>query len=367
MLINTRCGGSYEQDSRYRNWTLFMKVWEGDSNLKKSILVTGGAGFIGSNLCESLLERGFYVINIDNMNDFYDPDIKKINIDETKAFLLKKGIDNRSYKFLEGDIRDKEFLRTVFSSYNIDSIIHLAAYAGVRPSIENPGLYMDVNVNGTVNLLELAKVHGINKFVFASSSSVYGNNTKVPFSEQDPVDNPISPYAASKKAGELICHTYHHLYGMNIACLRFFTVFGPRQRPDLAIHKFTKLMFEEKEIPFYGDGSTERDYTYITDIIDGIIKSMKWLEGNEKVYGIFNLGESNTISLKRMVNVLEEVTEKKAKLKLLPNQPGDVKRTNADILKAKEILGYNPNVNFEDGIRLFIEWYKKRRGNTNDK
>lgn len=337
-----------------------MRALEGDRNADCTILVTGGAGFIGSHLCEKLLETGYRVVNIDNINDFYAPEIKRGNLAEIEEFIVDRGINRYRYTFLEGDIRDLGFLKDAFERFKVDSIVHLAAYAGVRPSIQNPGLYMDVNINGTVNLLECAKEYKIRKFVFASSSSVYGNNSKVPFSETDSVDNPISPYAASKKAGELMCHTYHHLYGMNIACLRFFTVFGPRQRPDLAIHKFTRLLFEGKDIPFYGDGTTERDYTFITDILDGLVKAIGWVDNEQHRYGIFNLGESNTISLTRMVKALETASGIKAKLNMLPMQPGDVQRTNADITRSKSILGYNPTVKFEDGISDFMDWYKTK-------
>lgn len=323
----------------------------------KKILVTGGAGFIGSHLCEKLLELGGTVINIDSLNDFYDVSIKKNNLKTIKEFCRKNCVCGDRYIFQKGDIRDLPFLERIFTNYEIDTIIHLAAYAGVRSSIENPGLYMDVNINGTLNLLEYAKKFSIKSFIFASSSSVYGDNSIVPFSETQAVDNPISPYAASKKAGELICYTYHSLYGINIACLRFFTVFGPRQRPDLAIYKFTKLLQENREIPFWGDGTTERDYTYITDILDGIINALLWVNKYELRYDIFNLGESNAVSLGKMISTLEEVTGKKARLNKLPLQPGDVLRTYADISKSKRVLGYNPTVKFDEGIKMFYDWY----------
>lgn len=325
----------------------------------KTILITGGAGFIGSHLCEKLLSLGFIVINIDNLNNFYNPLIKKKNLAEILNFITKNKIPDKNYSFQEGDIRDIDFLDKIFSEYKTECIIHLAAYAGVRPSISNPVLYTDVNINGTVNLLECAKKFKVKKIIFASSSSVYGNNKKVPFSEKDIVDMPISPYAATKKAGELLCHTYHHLYNINIAVLRFFTVFGPRQRPDLAIYKFTDLIYKDKEIPFFGDGTTKRDYTYISDILAGIIKSYKWLDKGKNKFDIFNLGESNTISLEKMVETLEFYTGRKAKLRHLDKQQGDVDITFADITKSKNILGYNPNVRFEDGIDEFIKWFNK--------
>lgn len=327
--------------------------------LKETVLVTGGAGFIGSHLCDHLLREGHKVVVIDNFNTFYNPNIKESNILEIQSMMQRENIDLDHFTVLRKDIRELEAVNEVFSNFSIDIIVHLAAMAGVRPSITDPILYNDVNIKGTVNLLEMAKKYNINKFVFASSSSVYGNNEKVPFSEQHNVDLPISPYAATKKAGELLCYTYHSLYDINMACLRFFTVYGPRQRPDLAIHKFTKLIFNEEEIPFYGDGSTERDYTYIDDIIDGITKTIDWIGQGKGKFEVFNLGESRTINLRRMVETLEQVVGKKATLKKLPMQPGDVQRTFADVSKAKEMLGYNPIMDFEEGIKRFVDWYRK--------
>lgn len=334
------------------------KEWRDFMN---TVLVTGGAGFIGSNLCESLLLRGNKIINIDSFSDYYNPQIKRSNVNEMKNYLKLRNISHKFYDVKEGDIRDYDFLSKVFMENQIDAVVHLAAYAGVRPSIENPVLYTDVNINGTVNILECMKKYGVKKHVFASSSSVYGNNKKVPFSEDDYVDNPISPYAATKKAGELFCHTYHHLYDINTACLRFFTVYGARQRPDLAIHKFTKLILEGKPIPFYGDGSTQRDYTYIDDILDGIIKALYWVDSEKKRFEIFNLGESNTISLSEMVRTIEDALGIKAQLDIFPIQPGDVETTFADISKAKRILGYDPHTIFKDGIREFVDWYRKKK------
>ena len=326
----------------------------------KTIIVTGGAGFIGSHLCEALLVKGNKVINIDSFNNYYNPQIKRSNVNETINYMKIRNISPNLYVVKEGDIRDFDFLSKIFKENHIDAVVHLAAYAGVRPSIENPTLYTDVNINGTVNLLECLKKFSVKKHVFASSSSVYGNNKQVPFSEDDFVDNPISPYASTKKAGELLCHTYHHLYHINTACLRFFTVYGTRQRPDLAIYKFTKLILEGKHIPFYGDGSTERDYTYIEDILDGLLKALDWVDSEEKRFEVFNLGESNTISLSEMVRTIEESLGIKAQLDRLPIQLGDVSKTYADISKAKRILGYDPHTVFEDGIREFIDWYKKK-------
>jgi len=310
-----------------------------------NILITGGAGFIGSNLCEILLAEN-NVICIDNFNDYYSPIIKKENI---KNFQLHK-----RFKLYEGDIRDKEYLNYIFSENNIDIIIHLAAMAGVRNSIEKPDLYFDVNLMGTLNVLEAMRNHNIINMIFASSSSVYGNNRTVPFSESDNIDSPISPYAASKKSCELLCYTYHHLYNFNITCLRFFTVYGPKQRPDLAIYQFTKALFEDLPINIYGDGKIMRDYTHIKDIIQGIILSIKHLDG----YDIFNLGESVSISVIDLVKLLEKYTGEIAKIRFLPIQPGDAIQTYADVTKAKLLLGYSPMVNLEDGLNDFIGWYK---------
>jgi len=331
----------------------------------KTVVVTGGAGFIGSHLCDALLKAGKRVIAVDSFNDYYDPQIKRSNVKEAQRIVAACVLPADRYTVAEGDIRDFAFLNRLFEENRVDTIVHLAAYAGVRPSIQNPALYTDVNINGTVNLLEISKKHHIRQFVFASSSSVYGNNAKVPFSEKDAVDFPISPYAATKKAGELLGHTYHHLYGINMACLRFFTVYGPRQRPDLAIHKFTKLISEGLPVPYYGDGSTERDYTYIEDIIDGVTKAIEWVGVGEGKYEVFNLGESGTIRLSRMVEAIEQALGKKAVLDKMPMQPGDVDRTFADVGLAKQILGYSPRWRFEDGIHRFVEWFEAseaRRG-----
>jgi UDP-glucuronate 4-epimerase len=313
----------------------------------KTYLVTGGAGFIGSHLVDKLLSNGNKVHIIDNFDTFYE---KKIKLKNLESSLL-----NNKCILHEIDIKERNNLRNVFYSVDgkIECVIHLAAKAGVRPSIDDPLGYYETNVMGTLNILETMKEIGCKRMIFASSSSVYGNNQKTPFSEDDNVDNPISPYAATKKAGELLCHTYHHLYDFDIFCLRFFTVYGPRQRPDLAIYKFAKLIIEEKPIPFYGDGSTERDYTYIDDIIDGILAAINNLKG----YDIFNLGASRTITLYSIVEMLENTLGKKAILKKLPLQPGDVIKTFADISKAKQKLGYNPKISFEAGLKNFIEWF----------
>lgn len=347
-----------------------------NSYLRKTIdfmnyLITGGSGFIGSHLVEQLLKNGHSVINIDNFDDFYDYRIKIINTlestenspdfnfsDKEKDIRnLISSTKSEFYQLYYQDIRDKEGLGEIFKNNKIDLVVHLAALAGVRPSIERPLDYEAVNIRGTQNLWELCKEFGVRKFVCASSSSVYGNNEKIPFSEMDNVDNPISPYAATKKCGEILGHVYHSLYNIDMVQLRFFTVYGPRQRPDLAIHKFTKLISDGQEIPFYGDGSTARDYTFIHDIIDGVLKSIKYLETNENVYEILNLGESEVVTLDKMLSVLEEAIGKKANKKMLPMQPGDVQKTNADIKKAKSLIGYSPSTNFQNGIKKFVEWF----------
>jgi len=315
------------------------------------ILLTGAAGFIGSHLAERLLGEGHEVVGLDVFDDFYDPAIKEQNLSVAR--------EQNSFTLVRGDIRDTACLADLPDG--IDTIIHPAARAGVRPSIEQPGLYYDVNVMGTLRLLEFARERGINTFLSASSSSVYGNNKKVLFSEEDRVDNPISPYAASKKAGELLCHSYNHLYGITCLCLRFFTVYGPRQRPDLAIHKFSRLLTEGQEIPMFGDGSTQRDYTYIDDIVDGVMGGLRWAEANESAYEIVNLGESRTISLKEMIQVVSEEMGIEARIKQLPMQPGDVERTYADISKARALLGYDPKWEFREGIREFVMWFREQR------
>ncbi len=310
--------------------------------------ITGSAGFIGSHLCERLVSQEHDVTGLDNFDPFYSRKVKESNL----AGLTK----NKNFKSVEGDIRDEKLADKLFSKNKFDCIIHLAAKAGVRPSIEDPLGYNDVNVNGTVVLLEAARKHNIKNFIFASSSSVYGNNLKVPFSETDNVDNPVSPYAATKKAGELVCYTYHSLYNINMTCLRFFTVYGPRQRPDLAIHKFCRLIEDGKPIPVFGDGSMERDFTYIDDIIDGVMASIEKCKG----YEIYNLGESRPVRLDRLIAEIEKVLGKKAIIDRRPNQPGDVKRTFADISKAKKVLGYNPKTEITDGLAKFVQWFRQQ-------
>jgi len=310
-------------------------------------LITGGAGFIGSHLVEQLISENHEILCLDNFNDYYNPAIKWKNIDAVRHY--------PNYKMIQGDILDEALLDQIFQQQQFDGIVHLAARAGVRPSVLQPGLYEEVNIRGTLNLLEMAKKYQIPKFIFASSSSVYGNNRKVPFSERDAVDNPISPYAATKKAGELICFTYSSLYDISVSCLRFFTVYGPRQRPDMAIHKFTKLISRGQEIPIYGDGSAKRDFTFITDIVDGIIRTIEKCDG----YNIYNLGESRVVPLMQLIKLIEENLAKKARIKWLAPQPGDVAITYADISKATRELNYQPSVAIEEGIRLFVEWFKK--------
>ena len=312
--------------------------------------ITGGAGFIGSTLSEKLIKQGNKVIAIDNFCDFYDPKLKEKNIEN----LIKEP----NFKLYRGDIRDRQTIKKVFDENKIDVVMSLAAMAGVRPSIENPCLYQEVNCLGLQNILEEMKLHDVKNGVLASSSSVYGNCKEVPFREDMIVDYAISPYAATKKANEVMAHVYHKLYDFNIIMLRFFTVFGPRQRPDLAINKFTRLMLQNEEIPMFGDGTTSRDYTYVDDIVDGIIKSCEYTLNNKNVYEILNLGNSSPVTLKELINTIGKTVGFIPKIKKLPMQPGDVDRTYADISKAKNLIGYEPKTSFEDGIKNFVEWYK---------
>ena len=316
-----------------------------------SILITGGAGFIGSHLVERMLGEGDWRITVvDDFNDFYSPSIKRANV--------SRHLSNPNFQLIEADIRNADALARSFSETSYDCIVHLAARAGVRPSLKEPRLYVETNVNGTVNLLELARAHGVKQFVFGSSSSVYGVNPKVPFNEDDPIFNPISPYAATKAAGELICHAYSHLYDMRIVCLRFFTVYGARQRPDLAIHKFAKLISEGKPIPVFGDGSTRRDYTYVDDIIAGVRAAIDYDQTN---YEVINLGESRTVELRELISLLERELGGHAEIDRQPPQPGDVPQTFADISKARRLLSYNPQTQIEEGIKRFVEWFKSRQ------
>ena len=316
-----------------------------------NILITGVAGFIGSHVAERLLSDGYHVIGIDNFDSFYPRPIKENNL----KLLLK----NPNFSFEEGDICDIDFINNLFAKYKIDKVIHLAAKAGVRPSIAHPSAYYSVNVLGTLNILDVMNQYKVKKLIFASSSSVYGNNHKIPFIESDNVDFPISPYAATKKAGELLIHTYHHLYDFQVINLRFFTVYGPRQRPDLAIYKFFKSIYNSKPIDVYGNGSTSRDYTYVNDIVDGIVRSSDYLENNNKIYEIINLGNNSPISLIDLINKIEVVTGKQIQKNVQEMQEGDVDRTYADISKAKKLLGYNPHTSMEQGLVNFKLWYEE--------
>lgn len=313
-----------------------------------NLFITGGAGFIGSTLCDRMLECDNKIVVVDNFNDYYSPKLKEKNI--------KHNLDNKNYKLYRGDICDKNLLRKIFEENQIDVVVHIAASAGVRPSIENPLSYVKNNIEGTVNIVEVMKENGIKKIVFASSSSIYGNCKEEIFSEDLKVSEPISPYAASKSACEQFLYTYSKLFDIQVVALRFFTVFGPRQRPDLAIRKFIDLIKENKPIPVYGDGTTIRDYTYIDDIVDGIIGAINY---NDTPYEIINLGGGAPVSLNQMIETIEKVLNKKATIEHLPMQLGDVNKTAADITKAKKLLNYNPKTSFKEGIIKFIEWEKK--------
>ena len=323
-----------------------------------NILVTGAAGFIGSNLSERLVNDGHVVYGIDNFDSYYDRRIKDRNLETLNG--------STAFRFFDADLRDRHAVATVFGTAaeagrSIDAVVHLAAKAGVRPSIEDPHGYTEVNVDGTVNLLEAMVASDVRDLLFASSSSVYGNTSKVPFREDAWVDHPISPYAATKKAGELLCHTYSHLHGMRIAALRFFTVYGPRQRPDLAIAKFTSLIDNGRPIPVYGDGSTRRDYTYVADTVDGVVGALAWIRDQEPgAYGVFNLGESRTVSLSELIAALETAVGKAAVIDRQPMQPGDVNQTWADISRAREAFGYDPRTELEDGLRAYVDWYRQQ-------
>ncbi|NIL99702.1 MAG: NAD-dependent epimerase/dehydratase family protein [Acidobacteria bacterium] len=313
------------------------------------ILVTGGAGFIGSHTVDRLLAAGRQVVALDNFDDFYDPRIKRSNV--------ATALENPAYRLVEGDIRDSELLDRLFGEHGFSAVIHLAARAGVRPSIEAPVLYSSVNLDGTTRMLEACRKHGVDRFVFGSSSSVYGNNEKVPFSETDPVDHPISPYAATKKAGEVLCHAHHHLFGIRMACLRFFTVYGPRQRPEMAIHKFAAKMVRGEEIEQYGDGSSARDYTFISDIVAGVLRALDRADG----FHVWNLGGSRTIQLGDLIRTIGRAFDVRPKVRRLPDQPGDVDRTWADTSRAKSELGWEASVTLDRGLQEFREWFETRR------
>ena len=310
------------------------------------VLVTGGAGFIGSHLVAALLGSGREVVVLDDFDDFYDPALKRRNI----AALAAPGL-----RVVEGDIRDTALVERVFADGRFHSVIHLAARAGVRPSIEQAALYTSVNLDGTTCLLEAARRHGVERFVFGSSSSVYGNNPKVPFAEDDPVDHPVSPYAATKKAGELLCYSHHHLYGLHVACLRFFTVYGPRQRPEMAIHKFTRLLWQGKDVEQYGDGTSARDYTYVSDIVSGILRAWERCRG----YRVYNLGGSRTVTLSDLLAKIAQRLGVPKRVRAMPAQPGDVERTWADVSRAREELGWEPRVDLDSGLELFVDWFRR--------
>ncbi len=309
------------------------------------VLLTGGAGFIGSHVGEHLLARGDRVTVLDNFNDFYDPAIKRANLAHLRGATV-----------VTGDIRDRPLMARIFDEGSFDAVIHLAAMAGVRPSIQDPLHYEDVNVRGTLHILEELKKRPETRFVFVSSSSVYGDRADVPFREDDDIHHPVSPYAATKRAGELHAWTYHHLYGIPTHALRFFTVYGPRQRPEMAIHKFVKACLDGQPIPFYGGGSTRRDYTYVDDIVDGVVRSLDRCAG----YEIYNLGESATTSLQELVGIIGEACGKKPILNRMPMQPGDVHVTCADVSKARAQLGYDPHTSVREGVERFVRWYRKQ-------
>ena len=313
------------------------------------ILVTGGAGFIGSHLVEALLGAEHEVVCVDNFDPFYDVAIKRGNI----AHLL--GRDD--FVLAEVDIRDRTSMERVFADGRPELVIHLAAKAGVRPSLKEPLLYHEVNTGGILNLLELCRAHGVDRFVFGSTSSIYGVGSEVPFTETDRSDMPASPYAATKRAAEIHCFNYHHLYGLNVMALRFFTVYGPRQRPEMAIHKFVRMIDNGETIPLFGDGSSRRDYTYVSDIIDGVVRAIESVRGFE----IVNIGGAQTISLLGLVELIEKTMGRKASVEFLPEQPGDMEATWADVAKAERMLGYRPGVAIEDGIPLFVEWYREQK------
>ena len=314
------------------------------------ILLTGGAGFIGSHVAEALLQRRAHLTIVDSLHDFYSPDWKKENLEEIRR--------NGDFEFHQVDICDGPRLRDVISKARPEQVIHLAARAGVRPSISEPGAYVDVNVGGTVNLLELCREYGVGKFIFGSSSSVYGATARAPFSEDQVELRPISPYAATKLAGEMLCYTYAHLHQLPVVCLRFFTVYGARQRPDLAIHKFTALIESGKAIPVFGTGTTGRDYTYVDDIVAGVLAAAEYNPPGDAPFDVFNLGNSHPVKLSELVALLEHATGKKAICEQKPPQPGDVPLTWADISKAGRLLGYRPATSLEAGLQRFVAWYR---------
>lgn len=316
------------------------------------ILITGAAGFIGSHLTDRCLKDQAQVVGVDCFDSYYDPRIKQRN--------LAAAAEHPNFRLERADIRDREAMRRLLGETKFDVVVHLAARAGVRPSLEDPGLYFDVNVQGTLSLLDAMRQQAGTPLIFASSSSVYGGITSIPFREQDENSKPVSPYAASKKAGEVLCHTYHHLYGIPVAALRFFTVYGPRQRPDMAIAKFARLLLAGEPIPMFGDGETARDYTYVDDIVDGVVRAMQNVEG----YEIYNLGESRTTRLSELIQSLAEALNKEARIERKPMQAGDVQITCADVSKAKRRLGYRPSTEVRDGLRRYADWLLQREVNS---
>jgi UDP-glucuronate 4-epimerase len=318
----------------------------------RRIVVTGAAGFIGSHMCEALLGEGWDVVGLDNFDPLYDRAIKESSLRSLGHYA--------GFSLVEGDIRDATTVTTCLRG--ADAVVHLAARAGVRPSIADPALYASVNLVGTASVLEACRREGVRRVVFGSSSSVYGDDTPVPFVEEAVAIRPISPYAATKRAGELLCETFTHLHGLRIAALRYFTVYGPRQRPDLAIHKFTRLISDGEPVDQYGDGSTERDHTHISDIVQGTLGAVAWTESAEPGCGIFNLGESRTIRLDVLIALIGKALGRTPAVRRLPMQPGDVRRTCADVTKARSALGYDPRVPIEDGISEFVTWFRRWRG-----
>ena len=314
----------------------------------RALLVTGGAGFIGSHLVERLLEAGSRVVVLDSFDSFYDPAIKRRNVERAAR--------HPRYRLVEGEIRDARAVEELFAAERFEAVVHLAARAGVRPSIEEPELYTSVNLDGTTTLLEASRKHGVGRFVFGSSSSVYGNNDKVPFSESDPADRPISPYGATKKAGEVLCHAFHHLCGMNVACLRFFTVYGPRQRPEMAIHKFARLLAAGRAVELYGDGASARDYTYVSDIVDGIVRALDRCSG----YHVWNLGGARTTRLDELVRQIAAGLGVPMHVTHRPAQPGDVERTWADVSRADVELDWRPGVTIDQGLEQFLGWFRRQ-------
>lgn len=313
---------------------------------ERTVLLTGGAGFIGSHVAEALLARGDRVVVVDNFDTFYDPAIKRRNI--------AKALGDPGYLLVEGDIRDERTLARAWAHAPFHGVIHLAARAGVRPSIQEPMLYDDVNVRGTTMMLELARRFPSGHFVFGSSSSVYGATSPIPFRESEPADRPSSPYASTKRANELACHAYHHIYGMDIACLRFFTVYGPRQRPEMAIHKFTRQIDNGEEVELYGDGTSQRDYTFISDIVDGVLRALDTPRG----YRIYNLGTTATTPLANLADMIAERVGRPLRVRHLPEQAGDVPITYADVSRARDELGYRPTTPIAVGLTRFVEWYR---------